>query len=262
MENEKQETTLEMTNQLLINSIKLCDKYYNQIEKKLKMITDYRNDQSLNQSENTSTELKDLENEFWNELKTFKEANEPIVIQYIIGVYVRLQQITLFYLNLNKRNDIYFINGIEFKSAENEFLYNIYIRLGDLNRYQKMGKLAKQFYLKARVLSPHNGQSYNQLALIYSQDPIKSIYFYVRAYLAIEPSTIALNNLKLSIKHFLNSSPIIKLLFDDSSIKLEKIKIDNWLYLIVISIFADNVGAIVPYLFDDVNYWYGSFVND
>lgn len=154
----KVENSLESTNYLLINSIKLCDKYYNQIEKKLRQLTECRNE-SNSQLENTN-ELRDLEQQFWTDLKAFKEANEPIVLQYIIGVYSKLQQITLLYSNLNKKNDAYFIHGIGLKSCENEFLYNVYIHLGDLSRYQKSSKIAKQFYLKVSqsniIISQHS----------------------------------------------------------------------------------------------------------
>jgi len=249
----KAETSLESTNFLLMNSIKLCDKYYNQIEKKLRQLTENRNESSSTLDNN---ELRDLEQQFWNDLKSFKDTNEPIVLQYIVGVYTKLQQITLLYFNLNKKNDLYFIHGLNSSNCENEFLYNVYIHLGDLSRYQKSIKVAKQFYMKARSLNPFNGQSYNQLALIYCSDPIKSIYFYVRAYLAVEPSKIAFNNIKLSVKHSLNSHPLIKLLFDNTSTRPDKIKVDNWIYLIVIAIFADNFNAIIQYLFDDLNYWF------
>ena len=256
MDTKSKETSLESTNYLLLNSIKLCDKYYNQIEKKLRQLTDYRSESNLNLQLENTTELRDLEQQFWNDLKTFKESNEPIVMQYVVGVYTKLQQITLLYFNLSKKNDVYFIHGLNSKNCETEFLYNVYIHLGDLSRYQKNVKIAKQFYLKARSLNPHNGQSYNQLALIYGSDAIKSIYFYVRAYLAVEPSKIAFNNLKLSVKHFLNSNPLIKLLFDNTTSRPDKIKVENWLYLIVIAIFADNMNAISQYLFDDINYWF------
>lgn len=254
----KIEPTLESTNYLLLNLIKLCDRYYNQIEKKLRQLTEYRNESNLNLQMENGNELKELEQQFWNDLKTFKESNESIVLQYIIGVYTKLQQITLLYFNLNKKNDTYFIHGICTKNCEIEFLYNVYIHLGDLSRYQKSIKIAKQFYLKARSLNPLNGQSYNQLALIYGSDPIKSIYFYVRAYLAVESSKIAFNNIKLSVKHFQNTNQLIKLIFDSSSTatKPDKIKVDNWLYLIVIAMFADNMNSIVNYLFDDLNYWF------
>lgn len=250
------ETGLEQTNYLLMSSIKLCDKYYTQIEKKLRSFAE---SQPSPLPENAN-ELKELEQQFWSDLKSAKESNEGIVIAYIVGVYLKLQQLALLHLNTSRKNDVYFIHGIELRTGEgeNEFLYNLYIHLGDLSRYQKNGKTAKQFYLKARWLNPNNGQSYNQLALIHSQDPIKSIYYYARAYLAVEPSKIALNNLKLSVKHFLGSSPLVKLLFDrtPSAGRPDKIKIDNWLYLTVIAIFAENVAAMAQYLFDELNYWF------
>lgn len=251
---KSRETGLEPTNGLLMSSIKVCDKYYTQIERKLRSLAEQQ------QPPENPNELKDLEQQFWSELKSAKESNESIVIQYIVGVYLKLHQLTLLHLNASRKNDTYFIHGIEVKrgNGESDFLYNLYIHLGDLSRYQKNGKIAKQFYLKARKLNPNNGQSYNQLALIYSQDPIKSIYYYARAYLAMEPSKIALNNLKLSVKHFLSSSPLVRLLFDcpPSAGRPEKIKIDNWLYLTVIAIFAENVAVVAQYLFDELSYWF------
>ena len=271
IKDSKLETGIESTNNLLLKSIEVSNKYYNQIDKKLRSVIELRtNQEATNQNQldsfkdstftSSSNELKELELQFWNDLKEYKEANEPIVIQYILSVYVKLQQLTLLYFNSNKKNDVYFIHGIEIKAKESEFLYNIYIHLGDLSRYQKNNRFAKQFYLKARSLNPNNGQSYNQLALIYSTEPIKSIYYYVRAALSVEPSKIALSNIKFTVKHFLNSNQLIKLLFDNNpqstTVKPDKIKIDNWLYLIVIAIFSDNVNAITKYMFDDINYWF------
>ena len=249
---KSREIGLEPTNYLLMSSIKLCDKYYAQIEKKLRSLAE-------GAAENPN-ELKELEQQFWIDLKSAKDSNEPIVIQYIAGVYLKLQQRTLLHQNASRKNDAYFLHGIQLKPGESEFLYNIYIHLGDLSRYQKNGLIAKQFYLKARWLNPNNGQSYNQLALVYAQDPVKSIYYYARAYLAIEPSSIALNNLKLSVKHFLSSCSLVRLLFDRTSSGSRpdkiKIKIDNWLYPTVIAIFAENVAAIVQYLFDELGNWF------
>lgn len=250
--NKYKETGLEPTNGLLLGSIKVCDRYYTLIERKLRSLAEQP------QPPENANELRDLEQQFWSELKSAKDSNESIVIQYLIGVYLKLQQLVLTHLNASRKNDVYFLHGLELRRGHDEidFLYNLYIHLGDLNRYQKNSKIAKHFYLKARWLNPNNGQSYNQLALIYAQDPIKSIYYYARAYLAVEPSKIALNNLKMSVKHFLGSSALVRLLFEPSAGRPEKIKIDNWLYLTVIAIFAEKVAAVAQYLFDELNYWF------
>lgn len=83
-------------------------------------------------------------------------------------------------------------------------LYNILIRIGDLNRYLNKSSVAESYYMSARKVDVLRGDAYNQLAINtpHSQH-FKCIYYYCRAAKSCaEPITIAETNLKLAINRF------------------------------------------------------------
>ena len=104
-------------------------------------------------------------------------------------------------------------------------LYNIMIRIGDLNRYLNKSSVAESYYMSARKLDVFRGHAYNQLAI---NTPVsqhfKCIYYYCRAAKSCtEPIPIAETNLKLAVNRFDSGilKSIIRCSKNDSESQLE-----------------------------------------
>ncbi|RWS25751.1 hypothetical protein B4U80_13049 [Leptotrombidium deliense] len=238
-------------NNILLNCSLLCNNSYRAILANLKSET----------TEENETNAYKLETKLWTEVIKYKDANDLNVIQYLHGFYVMLLQTVNLTIN-SRRRDPYFITSPPISRTASKsdqlLVYNILIRLGDLNRYLRNPSLAKAYYSRARDLNPYRGHAYNQLALIALNDGMKSIYYYVRAVLASEePFTIAENNLKFAVNRFSITAAIIKTIFDGESLEeIDPTTINNWLFVVVIAIYAKNIKVVLnSIIFEAVNWF-------
>ena len=148
-------------------------------------------------------------------------------------------------------------NSFELSPTTRLLLYNIMIRIGDLNRYLSNTSISETYYLNARRLDVMRGHAYNQLAI---NTPIsqhlKCIYYYCRAAKScVEPIIIAETNLKVAVNRF--DSGILKSIIkmgsnssqqliesDDQLVVTYPQKGIEWFYLSVISVYSENFDTI------------------
>ncbi|RWS10139.1 hypothetical protein B4U79_17644 [Dinothrombium tinctorium] len=252
-------------NTILTNCSVICNNTYRLIVANLKRnnssdVGNGNNELDNASNDNAANSVHKLEAKLWCEVMKFKDTNDLNVISFLHGFYVTLLQTVNLLIN-SRKCDPYFIlsSSLSTRTAnkcEHILLYNILIRLGDLNRYLRNQSMAKLYYSQARDLNPQRGHAYNQLALIAINDGIKSIYYYVRAFLASEePFTMAENNLKSAVTRFSITIPAIKALFDRSQDSFDLTSINNLLYIAVIAIYAENVKFILkPLILETLNW--------
>lgn len=178
----------------------------------------------------------------------------------------------------------------EAEKIERDLRYNLNIRVGDLNRYLKNNVLAKASYTRARTLNPRRGHAYNQLALI-STNRLLQVYYYVRAVCSTEESILfAAENLKSQVTKFAavgEQTNIVALFIppqesptkanpppgfsnmtnhfpDDSSatntvglnpIPINPTEVSNWVYMVVIAIYSNNLAVVIEPLFEQSKLW-------
>ncbi len=178
----------------------------------------------------------------------------------MIGFYVSLLESVLI---SSRRKDPYILypNSFQISVSAKLLLYNILIRIGDLNRYLNKTSIAETYYLNARKLDVMRGHAYNQLAIMTPHsEPLKCIYYSVRAAKScVEPIVIAETNIKAAVNRF--DCNILKKIFKfsrninrDESLNEEtelypKRGIE-WFYLSVISIYSENFKPIFKPLID------------
>jgi hypothetical protein len=136
-----------------------------------------------------------VEVKLWEDLKKFKETNDKNVMQYVCGFYSGLLHMVC--ISVSGCADSHFViqplNLLssmsisattlfhpERESADvrlmRNLMYNLLIRLGDVNRYLKNIPVARSYYHQALQLHPGRGHAFNQLALICSEDPVAQVY--------------------------------------------------------------------------------------
>lgn len=182
-----------------------------------------------------------------------------ILLNYLNGFYVTLlEEINLY----ETRGDPYFIypnvnNSWEKPSIRRTLVYNILIRLGDINRYLRNTDIAVTYYSNARNVNILKGHAYNQLALIAAaKNPFKCIYYYVRAIKSLEePVAIAEANLKAAVKKFEKVS-VLKDLFEGklqngagqtkpNDTNVEPKEGIDWFHLSVIAFYCENFFPLI-----------------
>lgn len=269
----------------------------------------------LNRSPSTRAQAAfEAEKQLWIDLKKFKDTNDRNVISFINGSYVSLlNSITLArgrsqnslgpHLSHSKttsslRHSTTMASSEQDKEEqatatkiESDLLYNLYIRVGDLNRYLKNNVLAKSYYNQARTLNPFRGHAYNQLALI-SPNRLLQVYYYVRAVCATEESiSFAAENLKSQVTKFAavgEQSNIVALFIPASSaplmtnanpppgfsshingqgsgnnssaaslnpIPINPSQVTNWAYMVIIAIYSNNLSIVIEPLFEQSKCW-------
>jgi len=234
----------------------LCEKHLGYILNKLKNYKDGRSLEAMDSVHPCQSEIK-----LWAQLKKFNDTNDANLVKYIHGFYLYLHQLCILIIT-DKTVDPYFIKTANLLSnsvsQDNLLLiYNINIRLGDLNRYLRNVTMARYYYTQARELIPERGHAYNQLACISTNDPIKSIYYSVRAFLATqEPVSIADNNIRSAVNRFSSVNQIIKSLFTNEPSQISSLaKIENWFYVIVIASYCNNFNPLLNcYLTEMINF--------
>lgn len=211
------------------------------------------------------------EMKLWLDLKKFKETNDKNVMQYVCGFYAGLLHMAM--ITVSGSADSHFViqplNLLSSMSISmtvlfhpdqeaadvrlmRSLLYNLLIRLGDVNRYLKNIPVARSYYNQARHLHPGRGHAFNQLALICSDDPVAQVYMYVRACCSIvEPVSIASHNLKSSSTRLCHSDQILAaLLSDGDNQPFPAHRVTEWIQVLVIAIFAKRTALIVKPLLD------------
>ncbi|XP_074593947.1 uncharacterized protein LOC141849494 [Brevipalpus obovatus] len=208
-----------------------------------------------------------LEIHLWAQLKKYIGANETVLVSYIHGFYAYLLQIVTLLLD-SSCGDMYFMESaaigplhIVSKPSPDDFekskhlahvqllLYNVNIRLGDLNRYLKNIKMARHYYLQAREINPSRGHAYNQLALVSTSDVLETLYFSVRASLATQdPVKNAEDTIKSLVKKSSLINPNIGALFSDNVTMFEPNKVSNWLRFIVLAVYCEKFKLVLPHL--------------
>lgn len=241
----------EMNHKFLTSCVVKCDRYFTQIERCLKK-------GSTDQSSAATT----LEIQLWQELKGNRNLSNRLLIDLLIGFYVKLQQTVLLHNQTSTLTNPYFARPDHLIPSQLTLFYNIHIRLGDLQRYLKQMTASRDYYLKAQQLNPNRGQAYNQLALLCTRDPIHSIFYYCRAVMAIEePSEISRNNITFAVNKCRSTHALIRVIFPqpDQSITgvtnhsiVDWIKEyqTTWLNVFLLSVYSGNHSSIVDALND------------
>lgn len=233
----------------------------------------------------------EAEKKLWIDLKKFKDTGDRNVISYINGFYVcLLQEIQVSWhpsrgklscdlksavspmmtqaSELNDRKDHNLQNDkcqVPALTPEESsdlrdvrsLVYNVLIRLGDVNRYLKSPVVAKCYYTQAREMNPFKGHAFNQLALISGNDCMLQIYYYVRACNSLEdPVSIAEENLKSQVAKYSKENSSIAALFDkENNRTLNPQDIKNWIFVVIISIYSKNLKLVVQTLLDQTIGW-------
>lgn len=179
------------------------------------------------------------EQTLWSEVKKIRSLNDPSIFLHLIGYYHAI---------------LYQI--IKFFDSNDLFQYNILVRLGDLSRYVDRLDVAEYYYCNARNLFPQFGHAYNQLALLTKPtNCFKCCYYYARAAKSTEKplNSIADSNLRIAVNKY--DCKILNLILENhvadlnlshpdfKNVKLPKTSFD-WLYVIVVAIYADNIAPI------------------
>ena len=116
------------------------------------------------------------------------------------------------------------VEGIMTSNPENQggrmTMSRCYVCLGDLYRYKiqhgsfcrKDVNESKDAYVHAIQLRPGMGNSYNQLAVLFSlvDDPFRSLFYYIRSATADEPFPSADDNMSLFLHKTLQGTPRLK----------------------------------------------------
>ncbi|KAI1304230.1 hypothetical protein HDE_01928 [Halotydeus destructor] len=252
----------------VINCVTLCEKAQRAILENVQ-----REYSSFDEENVKVSSLAAIEIKLWNDLKKFNETKDYSTISYLVGFYSSLVTQVLLRCNASN-NDLYFVMpvsalmyrlepsiafdeelGSSFKNIRT-LLYNIHIRLGDLNRYLKDQRTAKLCYLEARELNPLRGHAYNQLSLISTEDPMMQLYYYVRACCAYEePLDIAEKNLKVVVNKMYKTNPLVRLLFDKSESTWNSNLVQNWFFVVVVASYAEGLKNIAGHLIEATLNW-------
>ncbi|CAG2171740.1 unnamed protein product [Oppiella nova] len=196
------------------------------------------------------------EKQLWNDIKQYRHQKDTILIEYLIGFYVSLME-AIVTNDRHKEPYLLFAINSQLSATTRLLLYNILIRIGDLNRYLNKTSIAENYYLRARRLDPTRGHAYNQLAINTPlSQHLKCIYYYCRAAKSsADPIVIAETNLKVAVNRF--DSDILKSIIKNGSnvsdgspddqqlIPTYPQKGIDWFYLSVISIYSDNMDTIL-----------------
>lgn len=197
-----------------------------------------------------------IEIRFWTQLKEFIGSQETVIINYIHGFYSYLLQVVTLLIDAACEEDIYFTQSRpllkllqgNFNDNNDEvklLLYNINIRLGDLNRYLKNIKMARYYYHQARELNPLRGHAYNQLALVSTSELLTTLYYSTRALMAIEdPVKHAAATLDSLIKKCALINSNIDSFLSNRQEDFDPTKVINWIHLLVLAIYCDKYQAI------------------
>ena len=210
-----------------------------------------------------------VEVKLWQDLKKFKETGDKNVMQYVCGFYAGLLHMVCMSWSgcsdhflmqpLNLLSSLRISVSAMFQPDEEpadvrllrSLLYNLLIRLGDVNRYLKNIPVCRSYYSQARHLNPGRGHAFNQLALITTEDPVAQVYFYVRACCSIdEPVSIASHNLTSSSTRLCQSHEVVAALLSDAKAPLPVHRVTDWVQVLVIAIYAQRTGLVVKPLLD------------
>lgn len=180
------------------------------------------------------------------------------MVNYLLGFYETLMQ-SLFFAT-PRRDTFLMFNRSSFDVSETnqELLYHIHIRIGDLYRYVDSRSNAKNYYQQALQIDPRRGTAYNQLALCTPlTKPYKLLYF---STLASTSSTDPIKSASANFKKAL--SRLDNAIFTQlrSTIGLEKNEAAvgvpepasgaDWFYLSVISVHLNNFNYTLVALLD------------
>lgn len=143
-------------------------------------------------------------------------------------------------------------------------IYNILIRLGDLNRYLKFPEVSIGYYSQARDVNPVRGHAFNQLALMSDKDrdPSQQVYYYIRALCCLEdPVMISAHNIQSSVNRLIHLKETsdqpelmrgrnVVFLFQKNDDLEGETEVDandvmNWIHTLIIGIFNRKTGMII-----------------
>jgi len=170
------------------------------------------------------------------------------MVNYLLGFYETLTQ-SLFFATPRKDDFLKFNrSSFDVSQTNQELLYHIHIRIGDLYRYVDSRANAKSYYQQALQIDPRRGTAYNQLALCTPlTKPYKLLYFSVLASKSsIDPIKSASANFKKALSRLDNSlfdqlRSEIGLTRNEAAIKAAEPETGaDWFYLSVISIHLNN----------------------
>ncbi|XP_015791210.1 uncharacterized protein LOC107367951 [Tetranychus urticae] len=249
---------LNMSNQSLDEKQKnvatLCEQYLQKLVNKLKQQSEVNDSSDPCDADSSCA----AEIQLWNQLKKYIETHEGSLINCIHGFYVYILQV-LYSLIKGPAMDLYFIrckfvDDVKLKEADKLLFYNIYIRLGDLNRYLKNLKVSRYYYYQACEIDPSRGHAYNQLALVTTSQVFNSLYYSVRALMATDdPIKMAKNNIDSLVNRCSLMNPNIEPLFLNDSSIIDADRVENWLHFIVIAIYCEKLKIVLPYLIKELD---------
>lgn len=209
-------------------------------------------------SDSNDSSIYSAEIHLWNQLKKYIDTHENNLVNCIHGFYVYILQ-ALYSLTKGPAMDLYFVRcrtniSVDLKEVDKLLLYNIYMRLGDLNRSLKNLKVSKYYYLQACEIDPCRGHAYNQLSLVTTAQVFNSLYYSVRALMATEDAiSSAKNNMDSLVNRCSLMNPNIEPLFINEESKIDSDRVDNWLHFIVVTIYCDKVKIVLTHVIKEVD---------
>lgn len=180
-----------------------------------------------------------LEQTIWTKIKDVRKLNNEELLTHFIRFYESI-----------------LLTPLTDSNIDDSFLYNVLIRLGDLNRYVQQPEVAARYYRRARNLIPSFGHAYNQLGLLTDSSSIyKRCYYYARAAKPSDrPFASADGNLRLIVNNL--ESDILNAVLDnlvnfedigernlEPSTKLPQTA-SEWFCVIVVALYANNIGSV------------------
>lgn len=167
---------------------------------------------------------------------------------YLLGFYETLMQ-TLFFSTPRTDSSLQFNrSSFDVSRTNQELLYLIHIRIGDIYRYVDSRPNAKSYYQQALQIDPRRGTAYNQLALCTPlTKPYKLLYFSAFASnCSLDPIKSATANFKKALCRLNN--PLFEQFRSEMDLPQNEAAINasepdngaDWFYLSVVSIHLNN----------------------
>lgn len=183
------------------------------------------------------------------------------MINYLLGFYETLMQ-TLYFSTPPSDGSSSLLqfkrSSFDVSQTNQELLYLIHIRIGDIYRYVDSRPNAKVYYQQAVQIDPRRGTAYNQIALCTPlTKPYKLLYFSALASnCSVEPVKSAAGNFKKAISRLNNQ--LFGQLRTELNWPTNEAAIDaqepetgaEWFYLSVVSIHLNNFNFTFMSLLD------------
>ncbi|KAH9403749.1 Protein smg7 [Tyrophagus putrescentiae] len=198
-----------------------------------------------------AAEAVTAEQQLWSSfIRKYKVHMNSYMINYLLGFYETLMQTLYFSTPRTDGSSLlqFHRSSFDVSQTNQELLYLIHIRIGDLYRYIDARPNAKVYYQRALQVDPRRGTAYNQIALCTPlTKPYKLLYFSALASnCSVEPVKSAVGNFKKAIGRLNNR--LFEQLRKEMGLPANEAAIDaaepetgaEWFYLSVVCVHLNN----------------------